>query len=167
MNHLADSTILSYLEGDLDDAELDLIEEHMEVCDECADKLALFAELGAELPSKLIPLELPSAGFADRVMEQVMQEAPPGQPKHVVPIKPRRKLPPQLEVFTRFLTAAVVTGFMVLGSTQVQGVPVIHQFSTTVTQTGESVSQGTVKVYAEFRGLLHFVSTEVFDKEGL
>lgn len=173
MNHLSDDTIFRYLEGDLEEAELDRIEEHMEICDECAEQLAILAELRTELPDDFLPVRAPSNGFADRVMEQVLSEteAPhpaelPEQANKVVTLPLRRKQSPRLEVLTRFMTAAVVTGFMVIGSSQVQDIPMLGHFSTAVGQTGGAVSQGTVKAYVEFRGFLSHVSTEVFDREG-
>lgn len=143
MNHLTELQIWSYLELDLTDAELEWIEQHLEHCDLCAERLAVMASLSEQVPN-LLPLEAPSAGFADRVMETIATEAV----SNVIPLKPHKKSS-RLEFFTRFATAAVVTGFMLLGSAHASGIPVIGSVGKAMSVTGNVVTDSTFQLYAK------------------
>ena len=181
MDHLHRHTILNYLAGELAEVETERFEAHLEVCDLCHEQFLQLIEAGD--PAEEVPpmLEAPSAGFADRVMEAVLREeaqngaehaagidetdslavqTPDGELGQVVPLRPRRKRP-RLEAFTRFVTAAVVTGFMVLGSQQVQVLPTFGVLQT-VERTGDVVTDGTYYVYSEINGLMDRVNAEFF-----
>ncbi|MGZ4030744.1 MAG: anti-sigma factor family protein [Tumebacillaceae bacterium] len=155
MDHLTDGQIWSFLEGDLDELEIERIEMHMESCDVCCERLASLAELGEEVPN-LFPLEQPSFGFADRVMAEIAAEE-----RKVVPFPTKRRVSTRLESLTRFATAAVVTGFMVLGSTHVQGLPMIGSFGKAVSETGNVVSDGTMQVYETIDGWIAFMNKQI------
>ncbi|MGB8954623.1 MAG: hypothetical protein WCC10_04570 [Tumebacillaceae bacterium] len=160
MRHLSENDIWCFLEGKLPDDEWERVEEHLAECDVCCDMLANLAELGAEIP-ELFPLEEPSAGFADRVMDSIAREAGTIEtqdlPDNVIPLHPRRKSP-RYEAFTRFVTAAVVTGFMVLGSAQFDSIPVVGSIGQTVSETGIVVSDGTYKAYSQLSQWIHHLN---------
>lgn len=151
MKHLSENEIWCFLEGKLPDDELETVEEHLAECDVCCDMLANLAELGAEIP-ELFPLEEPSAGFADRVLDSIARETSITEaqdlPDNVIPLQPRRKSP-RYEAFTRFVTAAAVTGFMIFGSAHFESIPVVGSIGQTVSETGTAVSDGTFKAYSQ------------------
>ncbi|ASS74389.1 hypothetical protein CIG75_04915 [Tumebacillus algifaecis] len=173
--------IWKFLNGDeLTDDELDRVSLHVAECDLCAERLANLAELGDAMP-ELMLLETPPAGLADRIMseiEQDRQQAACGpyttadgahcgssetewsnqtlETNNVVPLAPRKARSPRLELFTRVATAAVVTGFMVLGSagqSYADRVPVFGKTIAAVSNTGSFVSNGTARVYSELYDL--------------
>jgi len=156
---MSERDIWRFLDGSLPESELDVHEAHLADCDECCARLAQLAELGDEV-SDLWPLETPSAGFVDRVMEEIQQvieqemQEQAEAPNPVTPL-PTRRRSPRFEVFTRFVTAATVTGFMVLGSANMPNVPIVGEIGQSVKDTGIALSNGTKQVYAKLQHLLH------------
>ncbi|KEO84542.1 hypothetical protein [Tumebacillus flagellatus] len=151
MNHLSGNLLCRYLEDDLDDRERDFADAHLEVCEFCAEQLAEVAALGFE--EELFELELPPVGFADRVMGELsatesvgVSVAPESVPDNVAVLPKRRRFSPKLDAFTRFVTAAVVTGFMMLGSYQ-SAKAGDHSVVHTIQNKVETVSSGTEAMY--------------------
>jgi anti-sigma factor RsiW len=164
MEHLTDMQIWNFLAGDLDELEAEDVELHIESCDLCCERFANFAELGDEVPD-LFPLEQPSLGFADRVMAGITQMEQPIAEQTEAKVVPfptmRRRRSARLESFTRIATAAVVTGFMVLGSTQVQGLPMIGSVGKAVSETGTVVTDGTAHVYETIDGWIAYMNKQI------
>jgi anti-sigma factor RsiW len=140
--------------GEFTDDELDTVELHLAECDHCCEQLALLAELGEDVPG-MLPMEMPSPGFVDRVMNEIaaLEEA---DRSVVVPLQRRRS--PRMEFLTRFVTAAAVTGLMVFGTTQVQAVPVLDELSAKVGETESAVKDSTQLIYMKLQGLIESVS---------
>lgn len=163
MKHLLENEIWCFLEGKLPDDEMERVEGHLAECDICCEMLANLAELGAEIP-ELFPLEEPSAGFADRVMDSIAREISNTETQdlsdNVIPLHPRRKSP-RYEAFTRFVTAAAVTGFMVLGSAQFETIPVVGSIGQTVSETGTVVSDGTYKAYSQLSQWIQILNAKI------
>jgi hypothetical protein len=171
MNHLTGDKIWKYLEDELADSERELVDAHLDACDDCQDLMVTLLEHGGPLEEDHVVyglferepmLQEPEPGFADRVMEGIRAEALQNLRDNVVPLRQsHRRTPPRLEVLTRFVTAAVVTGFMVLGSTQVQGTPMFGVLEK-VGHTGTIVSDGTEKVYSEIHDLVSQMNSQLF-----
>ena len=163
MKHLSENVIWSFLEGNLSDIEMELAEEHLAECDICCEAMANLAELGTDIPD-LFPLEQPADGFADRVMQAIATETSAADteelPNNVIPLRPRRKSP-SYESFTRFVTAAAVTGFMIFGSVQFQTIPGVGSIGETVSQTGTAVSDGTFKAYSQLNQWIRSMNTKI------
>lgn len=171
MEHLERRTILKYLADELGAAETVSFEAHLEACDICHEQFLSLIESGDEADGLPSLLEMPSDGFADRVMSAVLREDAESRAENavaaeieqthanVVPLRPRRQR--RFESFTHFVTAAVVTGFMVLGSYQVQGLPTFGVVQTAL-RTGDVVTDGTYRVYTEIHGFMARVNSEIF-----
>lgn len=150
MTHLSENLLQSYLADELDDDKRVWVDAHLDACDACVDRLADVAAFCADDPLDHefeLLLEQPPVGFADRVMNAVMESASEEQSAaKVVPFPTRHRFAPRLEVFTRFVTAAVVTGFMMVGSYQaakVEQFPVVGTLQSKV----EVVTNDTAVLY--------------------
>ncbi|MBL0386098.1 zf-HC2 domain-containing protein [Tumebacillus sp. ITR2] len=151
--HLSGNLLFKYLEDDLDDLEREKVEAHLEVCEHCVEQLAEVAAIGAD--EEVFPLELPPVGFADRVMEELSA----AQSK-VVQLPVRRRSP-KFEVFTRFVTAAAVTGFMMLGSYQAAKAG-DHSVVNTIQHKVEDVSSNTEAMYVSIHTWFESLSAKIF-----
>jgi anti-sigma factor RsiW len=179
MTHVSKNLLWSYLEDALDDDERDLVDEHLEECDDCVELLAEVAALGVEDvvrgshqengwigPEPLITampaldLERPSTGFADRVMDAVLESGREELAAAKVVPMPKRRISPKFEVFTRFITAAAVTGFMMLGTyeaSKVEQFPVVGALQEKV----EDVTVDTALLYVNIQVWMDSLSAKL------
>lgn len=157
MDHLTEKQIWSFLEADLAEHELEAMELHFEECDECFAHMTHLADMNEQVPD-LFPLEQPSVGFADRVMAQIPA---PDVTDNVVPFPNLRRNSSRLELLTRVATAAVVSGFMMLGTSHAQGIPMIGSFGEAVHATGNVVTDGTVQLTSTIDGWIAYMSQEI------
>ncbi|PWK13742.1 zf-HC2 domain-containing protein [Tumebacillus permanentifrigoris] len=157
MTHMSENLLWRYLEDVLDDAERDVVDAHLEVCDACVD---LLAEVAASHGDEEFWLEQPSLDLTDRVMELVLESGRVEQAAAKVVPMPVRRQSPKLEVFTRFVTAAVVTGFMMLGSyeaAKVQQFPVVG----TLQEKVEEASVDTAALYMSVHDWIDSLSAKI------
>jgi hypothetical protein len=166
MEHVTGDMIWKFLSGeDLADDELDLIALHISECGLCAKRLANMAELCESLP-EILPLQAPSADLADRIMDEIAVHGGGAEEAdgNTLPHKSSKKRSPRLELFTRLATAAVVTGFLMLGSagpSYAEQVPVVGKTIAAVSNTGNLFADGTARVYSELHYLFSVVSFDL------
>ncbi|TCP53896.1 hypothetical protein EV586_105242 [Tumebacillus sp. BK434] len=168
MEHVSGDLIWKFLNGEeLPDEQIDLVAWHTAECDLCAERLANMAELGEYMP-EILHVESPSASLVDRIMlevEQVEREkAATAGPGAMVPMI-RKAWAKRLELFTRLATAAVVTGFMVLGTagqSYAEQVPVVGKTIAAVSNSGSWFADGTTRVYSELHYLLSVASFDLW-----
>lgn len=166
MEHVSGELIWKFLNGEeLSEEQIDLVALHTSECDLCAERLANMAELGDEMP-ELLHMETPNIGLIDRIMLEVEREqTASAETGAVVPFRKRKAWSKRLELLTRIATAAVVTGFMVLGTagqSYAGQVPVVGKTIAAVSNTGSWFANGTTRIYSELHNLLSVASFDLW-----
>jgi anti-sigma factor RsiW len=109
---------IAFLEGELSPGETDQVAEHLEICEACAERLALFDEQSEDLAALPPPPDprLQQPGFWDRMDAALAEEAahalaPPAPP---VPVwrRPLKVSPLGLVAYAAALLLAVTWGWL-------------------------------------------------------